>query len=410
MTFLFIIKILGDLLFYFAIIASLSDYLSIECPFAVLALIFAISTGVGRILWDKKEFIPLLNKDKKNIIIRIVPLIPCLLTFTWASSPMDFICLIPPVIYVGKVIYSEKFNLIYKEYVELFKNLCIVSVCIFVVSALLLNWENFLFYEAGFLVCGVFLMRQLRLYADNDLKGNFLNLSSMLSVVFINAGICGLLYMIIQYRDTIWSVIKHPVSLLTHLLSIFLSGIVLMFQKFLSLFGNDNVTMPDMSLFQDDNNNIIAGQVNSSGQSMEAILQKIFIVIAVVAISIIIFKMFKSLQKEEVITHTDTDYEIIAPEPSEKKLRTSKLFKSNREKIRLSYIKYLKGLEKEYGKFGKSNTSEEIYEKTSDYSDSTKVLKLRALYLRARYDLKGEISDNDVTTAKRLIKEIIKHQ
>lgn len=410
MTFLFIVKILGDLLFYFAIMASLSDYISIECPLAVLALIFAISTGVGRILRNKKDFIPILKKDKNNIFITIVSLIPCILTFTWVSSPLDFIWLIPPLIYVAKVIYSEKFNLIYQEYVQLFKNLCIVSVYIFIVSILLLNWEKFLLYEALFLICGVFLMRQLRLYAANDLKGNFLNLSSMLSILFINSGICGLIYFIIQKKDTIWSMIRYPVSLLTHLLSIFLSGIVWLFQKLMSLFGNNNVTMPDISFFQDDNNNMIVSQVNSSDQSIESILQKIFIVITVIGISIIIFKMFKSLQKDVLVTEPDADYEIIAPEPSVKKLRKSKLFKSNREKIRLSYIKYLKDLEKEYGKLGKNNTSGEIYEKTSDYSDSAKVLKLRGLYLRARYNLEGEISNNDVITAKKLVKEIIKHR
>lgn len=407
MTLLVTVKVLGDLFFYFAFIALLSNFTTIEYPLFVPALIFSASSGLGQLLWSKKDSIPILKKDKKNIIIKILPMLPCLVTFALISTPMDLIWLIPPIIYVGIIICKRKFNLVHREYIEYFKNMFIIVVFLFIICILTLDWKSFLLYESGFIICGIFLMRQLRLYTGNDLKGNFANLSSMLLVILISGVVFCIVYAIIQNSDNIWSVIRHPVSLLVYLISAVLYGILWIFNSFISLFGDGSMELPAFEMQKSSETMLEIG--DNSQTSTQPILQILLIATAVIIIFILIFKMLRNLRKEAVTIQEDSDYEMVVPAPSSKKLRPSKLFKYNREKVRLSYIKYLKSLEKEYGKFGAYNTSKDIYDKTSEYSDTGKTLELRELYIRARYDLDREISDNDAQAAKKLTKEITKN-
>lgn len=356
----------------------------------------------------QKNSIPILQKDKKNIVAKTVSILLCLVTLVPASNLISYIYLIVPVIYVEFIVFKGHYNLSHKEYVEYFRNMSVISVFIFIFSILTLNWRGFLPYEAVFIFCGVFLMRQLRLNTQNDIKGNLTNFSSMIFTLLSGGLGIVIVNTISQNRDKIWSVIRHPLAVLVYIFSMILQCILWIFSKFMALFGSNDIEQPNVKF--PEYGDILTNQDNPAYSNSYFDFQKIFVVIILVGICILLFKMLKSSNKSMVHVSADEDYEIITPSPSSKKIRASKLLKNNREKVRLSYIKYLKKLEKEYGKFGKSNTSREIYDKTAEYYDSEKVLELRNLYLKARYNFNEEPDKNDADTSKKLVKEIVKKQ
>ncbi len=273
---------------------------------------------------------------------------------------------------------------------------------------LTLDWKSFIPYELIFVLCGVFLMRQLRLNQQFSAKGNIVNLVSISFIILIGVILLWITKAVIDDSDSLLSIIEVPFTLIIYVITIIIQLLLWIFDSIINLiFGNHQFSPPELAPpnLRDDELDGINPFTTSTGNNLWLI-----ILISLVLI-IVLYKVVGNIKPatKKVSTLTD-DYDIIEPPPKVRQKRKLSPLKSNRDKVRSIYRKYLKQIQKDYGNYSKSKTSMEIHEmnfsESSPESITDASLELRKVYLAARYNEDKNISSADVKNAKESLNKL----
>ena len=90
--------------------------------------------------------------------------------------------------------------------------------------------------------------------------------------------------------------------------------------------------------------------------------------------------------------------------------KKSFVYRSNREKVRQTYRKFLAHERTGGLKLKKSYTTADILSRISPSTDRAAAAKLREIYLLARYDEEGEITRSQADAAREALKRIKTNQ
>ena len=389
MSFLMGVKIFADLCLYCGVVSGAAPWFG---GMDLFLLWPALLCAAG--VW-------LAALGEKWPVLRFVGLLPPLASLLLANSLLEYILLIPALIYTILILLTGRFDLSREAYHDFFFRSLLVAgaLTLLVMSYPTSDWKTMLFFLSLYLLLGVYMMRQLRLdRSDWGVRG--LNLLSLFAAIACGGVLCLLAWLVLQLCGPVWDVIS---GILVQILSGIVYAVVFLSKLFPSLGvrGPEDFEMPNMGSGDDP--------VSEKLQEFEnpvtdQVLTIIGIVLAVLIVAVVIWRMLGTTRKRKTVAQRISRTESIDV-PRE---TGPSLFASNRDKIRRSYRKFMQLLLDRGAVVKPSDTTLEIQSTAHFLQNTTPAHELRQLYLTARYDEEAEVTNQQVRDAKELVRTIRK--
>ena len=266
---------------------------------------------------------------------------------------------------------------------------------------------------AAYLFLGVLVLRRKRMGDGANLKLRFVNFSELALAVAVPVLLSLLLYLLISHSGSVLEVVALPFGYL-------LRGVTYVVQQIFNLFKPpEEVETP--TPVETETVTGEATVVPEAGETaarddtvyngIESAVQIIMIVLALAALAFVLYRIYKMIRK----ARTKDDDTVIFEEGKKEVQRTRRRPKkrkkaailSNNEKVRAIYTNYLYYLKNHGVEITRHSTSEDVLEAAEAASPDV-AERLRALYIRARYNDAEEMSDAEVEEAEKLLAEIRK--
>lgn len=397
MTLVYYLKDVAILCFYFSFIKANSVAVPNTINYIPVILIMALGPILSKILYAR-------YREET----RYLGLIPIAVSFLVSEITPANVLLVLPVAVYSIVLVIKKFkDLEYYSYVKLFRALIICGggfTILFMIMAFFTQWEMRehvigTLYFAAFIVIGMLVARKLRMNTDRIRKESFMSLLyiaaatgllSLIGIVYrffsesINAGIrYALMYLLIPfgYLNEKWSEMmkdarKMPIPVAT---------------------GNAavqvNWELTGGTTLQQD-------MVNSEFMLP---LNEIIVGMTVIVLGIALFFVIRQLNVRGHRGNTD-EYESFKVSGIKRKVQRDRF--SNSEKVRKIYRQFLDIMQSRGIVVTNSMTSEEILWILTENLNHEAAVALRNVYIHARYDEYGEITNEEVALAKEAIKRL----
>lgn len=388
MSFLMAVKVLSDLCLYFGIVGGAAPWFG----GTELFLLWPALLCAGGV-W-------LAGCGQRWPVLRLVGLLPPLASLLLADSLFDYILLAPALLYTALLILTGRLDLEQDQYRSFFTHSIAAAVLLslLVISYPLSDWRTLLLFMALYLLLGVYLMRQLRLEQRSGWNTKGLNFLSLLVTLAMGGVLCAALWLLLQLAGPVWGVVS---TILVQILSVFVYVAAFLFSFLPSLKGRESEKVEALveanPLKQLEE---LRGKTNST---TDQVLTIIAIVLAVLIVALVIWRMLKSTRRRRS-AHSRRVYSERIDVPRE---TGPALFRSDRDKVRRSYRKFMLLLLNRT-QLQASYTTAEINNSAAFLQDGAPADRLRQLYLAARYDQETEITSQQAREAKELVKAISK--
>ncbi len=398
MILVYYLKDVAMLCFYFSFIKANSAAVVNSVNFIPVILLMALGPIVSKVLYARY---------RENT--RYLGLLPIAASFLVSEIiPVNILLLIPAAGY-SVVLVTKKFkDLEYYSFVKLFRVLIIwggLFTIVFTIMAFLTQWEMRehvigTLYFAAFVIIGIIVARRLRMNTDRIRRDSFKSLIpiavaagvfSIIGVIYrffsesINAGIRAalmVLFIPLGYLNEKWSELardmgKMPIPVAT---------------------GNAqaevNMEMVGGSTLQED--------MINAGVTLP--FNEIILGITILILCVVLFFVIRQLSVGGRSGNRN-EYESFKVVGVKKKVQKERF--SNTEKVRKIYRQFL-GIMQSRGVVVANNmTSEEVLLLLAQDLSYEAAVALRNVYIHARYDEYGEITDEEVALAKEAIKRLL---
>lgn len=387
MTKLLFLKMVSDLLLYFALLMGYNGRL--QSP--VLPIVTSIIMAFGVVIASKCE-----NRKRRYFGLLSIPIlficeiiVPAMLSLiTVKSAIIGAFVLAVPSIYIMWVIIKQQFELYYYSYRSILKT----CMLIFFIAFFLIIAENVFgnmaaevvsiaspllpgIYGGLSLIFGFYVLRKLRFTSNTKESRKRIVLDIVIIVLICVAAGAVILLLLDNVNWSYFKILLTPLALLAEWFRILFSERMVGFYDALPTASGDPERNPLV---------IISGEseyfefVPSAKFNLETLVIIIGIIVAVLILVVMLRKAFYVDRGLNIIVEEE-EYE----ETKKKKTRLGIL--SDRDRARREYKEYLKRLKKKGVQINNHMTTKEIYEAIPKNLRTEEDLKMRNKYLPHRY-------------------------
>ena len=410
MSLLIFLKVFGDVCVCSAMVGAFPVLL--ECHYSLIWP--ALLCGAGA------AFATLLYEHGHHKLRYLGLLLPCL-SILLAHTLVEYLILIPGIVYTTVVIARGEFMLEYYSFRDAFKKMLIglsaFAVLIFLARymeemtrswMITMDYVMPVQYAVYYGISGVFLLRQLRMGGESGNGENAMNQKQLWAVL---AGIVACLLVVVglerllqTYATSIFETLAELAKMVLSLPLLLIGWIVSLFldQRGIDEFLEErqSVTIPDMSKLVP-----VPSAEPETVMKEQQVYSPLWAVVLVLAIVVVLLlfavRMFR-------LHRTQTKGNEFTEKIDVEKAAKKELSKTNRGKVRRYYREFLKDVKRRGQKLTTSQTSADILADASKHINSSAAQKLRDMYLPARYAQHREVSAELVKNAREFLKETIK--
>lgn len=405
MTELIVLRVLGDVCLYFAVVGAFPLFFTHDFLLLWPALLCAAGAGVGA--WLERK-----GRGAVKYAALLLPLASLLL----ADEAMEYLLLVPALLYITMLVHRGAYGLEYYGFRDQFLNAVrVLGVFGGIVFAMGYfegmfgsSWETYdisavLLYGLIYGLSGIFLLRQLRLGADSgprDRVANHVQMAVVLAVILVLA----LLAVALEesMRDLI-SWVLHTIIGFAALVPMVIHELIFWFMKedgheYLEAREtlNTETTEPTMDMTYPT----YSGAVQPT--PAEAGFPWWLAVLVLAALCAALIWFLGTLGKGgRGAGSNGTLEEVALPEEGKREPR-----RSNRSKVRKLYRSYLKLVRRKGQRLETDQTTADILENHPENTNTEAAARLRQIYLKARYDTEHPVTDRDVEQAKAALKQV----
>lgn len=404
MTELIILRALGDVCLYFAVVGAFPLFFTHDYLLLYPALLSAAGVGVGA--WLERKV-----RQPVKYAALILPLLSLLL----ADEPMEYLILVPVLLYTAALIHRGTYELEYYGFREQFLNvsrvLCVFGGLVFALGYFEgmfgTSWDTYdisavLLYGLIYGFTGIFLLRQLRMGPDSqprDRLANNVQMAVVLAVILVLA----LLAVALEesMRDVI-SWVLYTIMAAVGFVPMIIHELIRWFLRdeggaYLEELASVTTEPPETG---------IPTYPTDTGVPQappgEAGFPWWFAVLILTVLCVVIFFLLRTLRKGSGGAGSAGELEEVEiPEEGGKEPR-----RSNRSRVRKLYRSYLKLVRRKGQRLETDQTTADILENHPENTNTEAAARLRQVYLKARYDLAHPVTDQDVAQAKAALKQV----
>lgn len=399
------LKLFGDVCAYFLVVSALPALF----PYGFSFLMAALLCGAGG------EMAAFAAKRGRNGLRFLGLLLPAF-ALALAGSVTEALILLPAAAYTAMVIIRGEFALEYYSVRQFFLGSLIPLGGFLVVIMLLQTFEGVTaplrtsFHAEAGLLCGafyalaeVFLLRSLRMGGVNGARENGLNAVQMTVVLGgIGVSCAGLTAVSHLLRERGTSILR---ALVWAGLTVF-SAVVEWIRSLFQGLDREILEVIETTAPVQETFSTVPLPVGEAVPPVERPLDQgepfaWWIVLLLLGSLLALWYMRKLFRAQGAVKRQDETVEAIMPPKREEKRPKG----SNREKVRGCYRMFLKGEKRRGMKLLTSQTSLDILREVSKDTDDQAAARLRAVYLRARYDERHTVSPTEVKEAKAALKK-----
>ncbi len=395
------LKVLSDLCLYFAVVGAFPRLFVRDLTFLLPGLCCALAGTLGYVVRERGS-------------LRWLGLVPALASFLLGDSTMELLLLVPPVIYVGMLLYTGAYGLSYYDYRESFLKM-LTGLGIFALMVYAMGYfegmfgESFdsydittvLFYGAIYGFSGVFLLRQLRLGADSRREDRLRNSVQMILVLMVILVLAGGL---VAAEDLLHGV----VSALFYVVMAAVGLVPMVIHEFIQWFMKDSGREFQETLAALQTEHLYTGEVTYPSYTGMQVQQPeepgfpwVFAVLVLVVLCVALVYLLRSMQATAKSIQAEAEEEKLEAPASRTKGKPG----SNRTRIRKLYRSYLKQQRRQGVKLEANQTSRDILDLAGPQTDKAAAAQLRQLYLKARYDEAHIVTRQEADRAKSALQK-----
>ena len=384
------LKLFCDACLYLAFLTLTPYFMD---SYLLIAVVPVVSALAG-LLADRERRMPV------RIILGLLPLV----SLTFVSDITQVYFLIPLYVFVAYSIISDQMNIAYDDYRYWFGIPAVVVLAMmFVIITSDTDRPMALLFGALYLISGVITLRGKRLGSKADKASRRIDAFSVLAVVFSTATIICLIYGILINSEKLFETIMFPIGfIIKQLISllVFLGKFVV--RKPDEIDNTPEQTADDIynEIFSNDTDQVI-NEITDKNDLWVVLLYRFILI--VIAIAILVFFISVILKAARSLSGKDEDGEYVKGNGEEeikrKKKEKTASDHSNRQKIRNIYREFLYHVKRNGIAVNKNTTSEDILD-NSEFGDDPNAIRLRELYIRARYQQDCFVSADEVNEAR----------
>lgn len=405
MTEVILLRSLGDLCLYFAVVGAFPLFFTHDFMLLYPALLGAAGVGVGA--WLEKRGSGLLK-----YAALLLPLSALLL----ADETMEYLILVPVLIYTGALLWRGIYDLDYYGFREQFLNVGRVLLAFALLILAMYNLEvamddgkssfgasDVLLYSSIYGFAGVFTMRMLRLGSDSTQRDRLNNNLHMIAVLVL---ILALSAMTVAMENVLHEILSWLLQGIFILLAFAPMLIYRVMTSFVSQTQNFATTTGETGATE--TGETVAAVGTAGQETAEAVLPQgesfpwwIAVLILAVLCGIVIFLMGSLKRGSGAAGSVGEFSDAETPEGRGWEFR-----RTNRSKVRKFYRSYLKLIRRKGQKLETDQTTADILERCPENTNTEAAAELRRIYLKARYDLVHPVTDREVEQAKAALKQV----
>lgn len=407
MSFLMFLKIFGDVCLCFSVLGAFPALFPHEFTVLWPALLCGLGAGIAALFADQGRG----RLKYLGVLFGAASLL-------FPRTPIEFLMLLPGILYTGAVIIRGSMHLEYYSFRDMFRKSMmfwgIFFGVIFLLSSfesiskasqVVLNHEEPLFYGILYALCGIFLLRQLRMGADSTRRDSAMSVVQM-AVVLVGTG-AGALGILAAEQVMHESILDLMGSALSFLIGLPLVIVQKIYSFVVSIFEQDFNEYLDYreTLDATTHETYEALPMETVSQTVaDAVKDRypwwLAVLILVIMIAVLVV-LLRSFHRNWARTQVREQISRVTPPEKEKKQPR----RSNRSKVRRYYREFIRNERRRGLRFRTNQTSQDILEAISPQTDSDAAAQLREVYLKARYDAGYEVTSEDVRLAKELLRK-----
>ena len=404
-------KIFGDVCLYFSVISAFPALFPHEFPLLIPAFLMGISGAVSCAAADRG----------KDVLSRF-SLVLALISFLLPETLIEYLLLIPPVVYTAMTVLKGSFGLEYLNFRGYFRKailLWTVGFGILVLAGVLETmstpWQNTIDYEDTlrmgiyFAVSGIVLQRQLRMGMAGSRGDRRLNALQSAATIGGTAGtlfgVWGIHKLLITYAQEymdrlvkfLYDLCTIPISLLGWLFGI-------LFEDFSEFHEAPKLETASTETVEESLVSIPVGEWTDPEPVLPAPQEPrypwwlaIALLSALMILLLVLHKLYGERRKGSGAASIFRKLDKPETTKPEKKA-------SARGKIRKYYREHLRQEKRKGVSFRTNQTSEDILNHISPTTDRKAAARLREIYLKARYSEHSILTQEDVHRAKEALK------
>lgn len=396
------LKVFADACLCFGILTSFPAVFPVSISLLRPALLCAAGAGIAA---------HFRNVGKESL--RFLGLLLCAVTLWLPGNRTELVVLLPVVLYSAVVIVRGELSLEYYTFRQHFKGTLIFWVCAFLILCALAyldkpfdgvenyDAETVIRYGVVYAVAGVALLRQLRL-GEQGKTGRRMNATQ----TAIALGGTGIAVLAVAAAEK-W-LHQSLMTLLRTAFTALFAPLLMLYNWFAGrgtdvlegLTGKDPITPQQRPTTP-------PGAIPMESVPLETPVPEEpeetipWLVIAVLVILVtVMIVMLRSFRSRVSAPAQEEKIEKLHPQSRPKRDRST-----NRSRIRKVYRDFLKAQRKQGMKLRPYHTSADVQQNLAQTTDAAAAAQLRKIYLSARYDEGGEITANQLATAKAAYKK-----
>jgi len=407
MSFHVFLKVFGEVCLYFGCVGALPALFPHDLFPLLPAAVCAIPAAIAAFLSDH-------GRTPPRLLLSLL-LLPCLL---FGHSLMEWLILLPPVIYAASLIMRDEWTLEYFHFREQFRK----TLTIMIITLILVHFgvliesrshrthvldsiallQHLIIY--GF--CGIVLQLQLRLGTDQK-RSRYLN-SLQLLLVTVCTG--ALVLAIVAAERFLSSRGISPGQLIGYGLQIFFGVFLSVFQRLFTIVAEMIKTAKRLRLEDNASSDVDPVTVMPMEQMQQLLPDApqeaapfpwwlaILVLILLTGILILLSRVLRGRKPE--VHHSETVRQL---SPRVRQNQPSR--RGNRSRLRKVYREFLKSEKRRGHRLQPWHTSLDILDDVQPGGDPEAAARLRNLYLSARYDPGSTVTAQQVQEAKDALKQ-----
>lgn len=260
-----------------------------------------------------------------------------------------------------------------------------------------------LLFGSLYLLIGTIVLRRKRMGVKADHKAALYNGLEIVSVVFVTAAVFGLLFVIISHSRGIFEIVTLPIAMVIRgliALLVFLGRRVVKAQPD-EVINNEPQSADEIynEIFNPEEN--VIDNIDNTNVNFVNLLQRIILIVLAVAIIILVLYLLYKLVRNFFRNNDYEEYEDATGTEAVKRKKKKKVREdlSNRQQIRKIYRDFLFSANRKGVPVDKQTTSEDILNNEL-YVNNADAIKLREIYIKARYQTDSLVTEEDIRMAK----------
>lgn len=344
---------------------------------------------------------------QRRAALRFAGAVLCLFALTFCSGIVDAVVVAPMVVYCVWLIWTDSLTVSYDGYRDFFKIGSAFHGGCFVFASLNMDWNYMLPYAMLYFVIAVFLLRNLRLGAAGSKRNMALNFVVFTGTVALGVAVCLVAY-------TLLCLLRYPAAAIYFG---FMDGFLEIFREAVYVIGEILtyiVTFFAALMYRNRHGEVDMDSIGGGEEQVEpppeiepnvmvnAIAGAVLILIVAIAVIALARKAAGMMKKQIAAAGRRTYTQRIDGEGGQRGAKVT----GNRARVRAVYRKFL-GLVVERGEEIRiDHTSKDVLHLASLVADGKECSALRDVYLSARYDMKREVTGEQVKEAKTIYNKL----